>query len=137
MDLYCTFRLDDLYLGVEVTRVQEVLRQQPLTRVPLAADDVRGLINLRGDIVTAIDLRRRLKLSPREEQETMNIVLRDEDGGVFALVVDAVGDVTEVSTASFEVTPATLDERVRRLVRGVYKLKQGLMLVLDTSALDA
>jgi purine-binding chemotaxis protein CheW len=102
---FCTFFLDSLFLGVEVQRVQEVLRQQAMTQVPLAPPVVRGLINLRGQIVTAIDLRRRLDLRERGADEVaMNVVVRTDDGAV-SLLVDDIGDVLNVPMDTFEPRP--------------------------------
>ena len=126
-----TFVLDQLYFGVEVLKVQEVIRYQELTRIPLAPPVVEGLINLRGQIVTAIDLRRRLGLADRREDALpMNVVVRTGDG-VVSLLVDEIGDVVEVSEAQFEQAPDTLAGPTRDLVRGVYKLKDRLLLLLD------
>ena len=129
---FCSFRLAHLTFGIEVDRVQEVLRSQALTPVPLAHEVVRGLINLRGQIVTAIDLRRRLDLPEREAgEEPMNIVVRTS-GGELSLLVDAIGDVVDVAEATFEGPPETLDGVARELITGTYKLDDRLLLVLDT-----
>ncbi len=129
---FCTFHLGELYLGVDVLRVQEVIRPQPLTRVPLAHPVVRGLINLRGQIVTALDLRRRLALPDRpDDTPAMNVVLHTDDGAV-SLLVDEIGEVLTVSDDLFEVPPETLRGEARELIRGAYKLPDRLLLVLDT-----
>jgi len=123
--------VDDLYLGVEVLQVQEVIRYQEMTRVPLANSVLRGLINLRGQIVTAIDLRRRLELPPRPEGHLpMNVVVRTSDG-VVSLLVDEIGDVLEVDSTTFEPTPENFAPAIRDVVRGIHKLKDRLLLVLD------
>lgn len=129
---YCTFTLDGLYFGVEVHKVQEVIRHQVMTPVPLAPDVIGGLINLRGQIVTAVDLRRRLKLRPRPEgQLPMNVVMRTDDEAV-SLLVDEIGEVVDVDDATFEAPPETLDGVARELITGAYKLAGRLLLVLDT-----
>lgn len=129
---YCTFFLDGLFFGVEVLNVQEVLRYQHMTPVPLAPGSVHGLINLRGQIVTAIDLRHRLELPARPtEVLPMNVVIRSEDGAI-SLLVDEIGDVLEVEEDTFEDPPETLRGVARELIQGVYKLKDRLLLVLDT-----
>ncbi len=129
---YATFFLGDLFLGVEVLKVQEVIRYQEMTPVPLAPDVVEGLINLRGQIVTAIDLRRRLELPARAEGNLpMNVVVRSDDGAV-SLLVDEIGDVVEIDDDAYERPPETLKGVARELVTGVYKLKDRLLLVLDT-----
>jgi purine-binding chemotaxis protein CheW len=129
---FCTFYLDGLFFGVEVLRVQEVIRYQEMTGVPLAPRMIEGLINLRGQIVTAIDLRRRLELPPRtDDQLPMNVVVRSNDG-VVSLLVDEIGDVVEVQDDIYERVPQTLKGVARELVQGVYKLKERLLLILDT-----
>ncbi len=129
---FCTFRLDGHFLGVEVERVQEVIRYQEMTPVPLAAAAVSGLINLRGQIVTAIDLRQCLGMPPRPEGELpMNVVVRANERAV-SLLVDEIGDVLDVPVDSFEESPSTLDSVDRSLFAGVYKLDGELLLVLDT-----
>lgn len=128
----CTFFLQDLYFGVEVEKVQEVIRYQEMTRIPLAPEVIAGLINLRGQIVTAIDLRRQLELTARPAgQLPMNVVVRRDDGPI-SLLVDEIGDVVEVEEESFEDPPDTLEPRRRDFIRGVYKLKDKLLLLLET-----
>jgi purine-binding chemotaxis protein CheW len=129
---FCTFTLDGLYFGIEVQEVQEVIRHQMMTPVPLASAVVEGLINLRGQIVTALDLRQRLELAPRSEGELpMNVVVRTGDEAV-SLLVDEIGEVAEVDEASFEAPPQTLAGIARELIVGTYKLDGRLLLVLDT-----
>lgn len=127
----CTFRLGDQLCGIDVTSIQEVLRSQAVTEVPLAPDEVTGLINLRGRIVTAIDLRRRLGLEPLEGSvRPMNVVLRQDEGEV-SLLVDQIGDVVDVAVDGLESIPDTVDDRFREYLKGVYKLEDDLLLVLD------
>lgn len=129
---YCTFFLDGLFFGVEVLKVQEVIRYQEMTGVPLASPAIQGLINLRGQIVTAIDLRRRLELPARGTGELpMNVVVRTEDCAV-SLLVDDIGDVVEIQDDARERPPETLRGIARELVTGVYKLRERLLLILDT-----
>jgi purine-binding chemotaxis protein CheW len=129
---FCTFFLKDQFFGVPVQKVQEVIRYQEMTRVPLTPPVIRGLINLRGQIVLAIDLRRRFAMEDRPEtQLPMNVVVRTEDGPV-SFLVDEIGDVLEVDEESFERPPDTVEGQSRELVLGVYKLREQLMLVLDT-----
>ena len=126
-----TFRLDgDLY-GIEVEHVQEVLRSQQLTRVPLAPTAVAGLINLRGQVVTAIELRERLGRPPRPAgQEPVVIVVRLH-GEAVSLLVDSIADVVDVDASDFEAPPDTLEGQARDLIRGAYKLHGQLLLALD------
>lgn len=129
---FCTFRLDDLLFGIEVDQVQEVIRSLDLTAVPLSNDVVQGLINLRGQIVTALDLRLRLQLPSRpDDRQPMNIVVR-VGGGVLSLLVDEIGDVVDVDEDTFEASPETLEGVGRELITGAYKLDGQLLLVLDT-----
>ncbi|MBZ5725792.1 MAG: chemotaxis protein CheW [Acidobacteriia bacterium] len=129
---YSTFFVGDLFFGIDVLSVQEVLRFQPMTCVPLAPGVIEGLINLRGQIVTAIDMRRRLGLPPRPTGVyPMNMVVRTEDSAV-SLLVDEIGDVIEVEGTALEPPPANMASEARELIRGVYQMKDRLLLVLDT-----
>lgn len=134
--LYSTFYVDGAHYGVDALDVQEVLRKQPMTRVPLANEDVRGLINLRGQVVIAIDLRRRLGLPPHDEAGSMNMVVRTEDGPV-SLLVDRIGDVLRVDEDVLEPTPETVQPDLRELLLGVFKLDGGLLHVLDVARATA
>jgi purine-binding chemotaxis protein CheW len=128
---FCTFYLDKLLFGVELKGVQEVIRSLEMTRLPLAPPVVSGLMNLRGQIVTAVDLRRRLNLeAAAPDARPMNVVVRSEDGAV-SLLVDEIGDVVEVEESSFETPPETLRGSVRTMILGVHKLDDRLMHVLD------
>jgi purine-binding chemotaxis protein CheW len=129
---YSTFTAGGLFLGIEVLRVQEVLRYLEMTRIPSAPDVIQGLINLRGQIVTAVDMRARLGLPRRTGGEPpMNVVVRSDDGAV-SLLVDEIGDVVEVTADAYEPTPDNLPREQRELIEGVYKLEGRLLLVLDT-----
>ena len=129
---FATVTVADMYFGIDVLNVQEVLRRQSMTRIPLAPDVIGGLINLRGQIVPAINMRRRLGLPLRDENEnSMNVVARTQDGPV-SLLVDEIGDVLDLDTASFEPAPENLNPQAKELIRGIFKLNNGLMLVLDT-----
>ena len=129
---FSTFSVANLFFGVDVLHVQEVLRSQPMTSVPRAPNVIEGLINLRGQIVTAIDMRRRLLLPTRlgDHPESMSIVVRTADGAV-SLLVDEIGDVLDMDAATYERPPQNLDPAAKELIRGVYKLKDRLLLVLD------
>jgi purine-binding chemotaxis protein CheW len=129
---FCTFFLKSEFFGVPVQQVQEVIRYQEMTRVPLVPRVIRGLINLRGQIVMAVDLRRRLGMDDRpDSQLPMNVVVRTDDGAV-SFLVDEIGDVLEADEDTLEPPPQTVHGQARELVRGVYKLQERLMLVLDT-----
>jgi purine-binding chemotaxis protein CheW len=128
---YCTFHVDSLFLGVDVQQVQEVIRYQPMTRVPLAEGAISGLINLRGQIVTAMDLRCRLGLpTGKSSTPPMNVVVRDHENAV-SLLVDRIGDVLELDDESFESPPSTVQASIRGLIVGTYKLPERLLLILD------
>jgi purine-binding chemotaxis protein CheW len=128
---FCTFIVAGQAFGLDVQRVQEIIRSQEMTRVPLAHPVVRGLINLRGQIVTAIDLRRRLELPDRPEDDPpVNVVVQTDDGAL-SLLVDEIGDVLELPDDAFEDPPATLNGPARDLIRGAYKLPDRLLLILD------
>ena len=119
--------------GVDVVEVQEVIRYQAMTVVPLVSPVVRGLINLRGQIVTALDLRRTLGLPPLPDEELpVNVVIRDGADEAVSLLVDQIGDVVDVADVPFEDVPPTLTGPARDLVLGAYKLPDALLLVLDT-----
>ncbi len=126
---FITFVVDGQLFGVPATEVMELTRFHGLTRVPLAPPAVAGLINLRGQVVTAVDMRRRLELRPRPEgQQPMNVVLRREDVLV-SLLVDQVGEVIALDDSTFEPVPDTL--------RGIHKLPCRLLLLLDLSKVIA
>lgn len=130
----CTFSLDGLHFGVDVLQVQEVLRFEEMTPVPLAPPEIRGLINLRGQVVTAVDLRQCLGLPPRAAgaAEPMNVIVRTADDTV-SLLVDEIGDVIEPSADALEAPPETLRGPIREVVGGVYKLDGRLLLVMDAA----
>ncbi len=132
----CTFALGDLSFGVDVKNVQEVIRYQAMTGVPLAPPTIRGLINLRGQIVTAIDMRARLGLPERPDALPMNVVVRTADG-VVSLLVDEIGDVLRVEERVFERPPETMVGTFRELVQGVYKLEHQLLLLLDVEKITS
>lgn len=127
----CTFEVDGLLLGVDVAEVQEVLRPQPTTVVPRAPEAVRGLINLRGQIVSAVDLRVRLgRPAPAPDAESLNVVVRSGDEAV-SLLVDDIGDVLDTVDQRLLPAPANLPATLRDLVRGVVALPDSILLLLD------
>lgn len=135
---FCAFVLDNLLFGVEIANVQEVVRHQDMARVPLATAEIGGLINLRGQLVTAIDIRHLLELEPLPDGKLpMNVVLSTTEGAV-SLLVDEIDNVIDVEDSIFEAPPETVRGRARELISGVYKLQDRLLLVLSTEAvLDA
>lgn len=129
---FCTFYIDSLYIGIDVSEVQEVIRYQEMTRTPRAPRVVSGLINLRGQIVTALDLRVSLGIKQRApEDQPMNIVVRDGES-VISFLVDKIGDVVEAEDSMFERAPLTLPKNLRDLIKGAYKFPEQLLLVLNT-----
>jgi len=131
MSQLSTFHVGRYLFGVDVALVQEIVRLQTITPVPLSPPEIAGLINLRGEVLTAIDLRARLGL-PRSESERdpINVVVRVDDEPV-SLLVDEIGGVQEVSQVPFEATPATVEARVRDLLLGAYTLPDRLLLSLN------
>jgi len=128
---YCTFYVHDSLFGVAVEHVQEILRCQPLTRIPLAPEEVAGLMNLRGQIVPAIDLRRGLGTPARPDDVLpTNLVVRTGEGAV-SLLADEIGDILALDASTFEPPPEHLRGPVRAVIRGVHKLAAGLMMVLS------
>lgn len=129
---YATFRLKGMYFGIDVLEVQEILRPQEMTAIPLAPSVVEGLINLRGQIVTAIDMRRRLDIESRPESaEPMNIVIRTDDSAV-SLLVDEIGDVVSPRPEDFESPPPNTPASCRGVIDGVFKMDGEILLVLNT-----
>ena len=127
----CTFELDGLLFGIDVQQTQEIITDQPVTPVPLAAHMVRGLVNLRGQIVTAIDLRECLGLAARPEGSRMVNLIVQHEGEPVSFLVDRMGDVISVDGSMFEPSPETLDRAVIELIRGACKLSDRLLLILD------
>ncbi|WP_380164595.1 chemotaxis protein CheW [Jannaschia sp. R86511] len=131
---YCTFWVDELYLGIDALAVQEVLRNPGLTPIPLAPPAIRGLINLRGQIVTAIDLGARLGRTPTERR--MNVVVRSGEGSA-SLLVDKIADVVQVPRAGHEAVPTTLTGVAREQLRATCQLEDSLLLILDVARVTA
>ena len=131
---YATFFVNDLMFGLDVMQVQEILRNQQITPAPLSSPVIKGLINLRGQIITAIDLGKRLQLKRNGVvDDEMNVIVRT-DRETVSLLVDRVGDVLEVTQDTFEDTPDNLSEELRPFVKGVHKLDGYLLVVLDIEA---
>ena len=129
---FCTFFLNEIYFGIDVMQVQEVIRYQETTPVPLCANYIRGLINLRGQIITVIELKRRLEMNQEitTEEASFNIILENHTQPV-SLLVDKMGDVVEVDDKDFEPTPATLKGKISQMLYGAYKFENEFLLILD------
>jgi purine-binding chemotaxis protein CheW len=132
---YVTFRLDDQWLGIPVLIVQEVLVAQRIARVPMAPPAIAGFLNLRGQIVTAVDLRTTLGLPERSaDTEFMNVVVRHESE-LFAFMVDEVGDVVSVADEAVDPPLATLDSRWRAACTGIVRRERGLLVIASVHEL--
>jgi purine-binding chemotaxis protein CheW len=126
-----TFVVGRYLFGVDVALVQEIMRVRSMTPVPLSVPEIVGLINLRGEVLTAVDLRICFGLDPADtSSQPINIVVRVDDEPV-SLLVDAIGGVVDVSTLPFQVTPSTVDERTRVMILGAYAMPDQLLLALD------
>ncbi|MBW4602723.1 MAG: chemotaxis protein CheW [Calothrix sp. FI2-JRJ7] len=139
---FCTFFLDKIYFGIDVLQVQEVIRFTQITPVPLAPPDILGLINLRGKIVTIIDIKSRLQMNQNiknyenNHENNYNIILNNKSELV-SLIVDDIGDVVEVAENQFEPPPATLKGKIRSLLKGAYKLQDKFLLIINVDKLLA
>jgi purine-binding chemotaxis protein CheW len=132
---YVSFLVDGQLLGIPVNSVQEVLNPQKIAFVPLASAEVSGLLNLRGQIVTAVNLRRRLGLPDIDgDRQSMNVVVR-HGGESYSLLVDEVGDVINVSGDVLQPPPATLDEQWKKFTSGVFRLENRLFVILNSATL--
>ena len=132
---YVTVFIGGQLFGLPIHKVHDVFVPESMTRVPLSAPEVAGVLNLRGRIVTAIDVRTRLGISPREDKTKSMSVVVDHGGEFYSLIVDQVGEVMALAASDYEKTPATLDERWREISDGVYRLKDNLLIVLDVKRL--
>ena len=128
---YSTFTIDHFYFGIRTTDVTELTRDNEVTPVPLAPGSVRGLINLRGQIVTAINIRKRLGITGTDYVERPIALFYNLNGNLFGLLVDAVNDILEVQESGFELPPGHLPESAQEFIKGVYKLEDRLLFVLD------
>lgn len=135
LNQYVSFLVDGQLLGVPVNAVQEVLNPQAIAPTPRAKPEITGLLNLRGQIVTAVDLRKRLNLPPLAEgQESMNVVIR-YNGESFSLLVDEVGDVINVASDLLQPPPHTLNVHWKGVTSGVFRLEDRLFVILDEASL--
>lgn len=131
----CTFYINEHLFGIEVDRVQEVIKQHQITPLPLSPTFVGGLINLRGQIVMVIDLKDKMNLAKSlENSAQMNIVLRHADS-LISLLVDSVGDVISVSPEQIESEHHHLPPEVSKMIMGICKTEQSLLMVLDPQQL--
>jgi purine-binding chemotaxis protein CheW len=135
--MYVTLTVADQLCGVPVLSVRDVLGEQSITRIPLAPPEVAGSLNLRGRIVTAVDLRRRLRLPPAPAGRPPMSVVTEQGGELYALLVDQVREVMTLKSSQFERTPPTLPGAWAGFCEGVYRLPGNLLVVLDVARLLA
>ena len=132
---FVTFTIADQLFGIPVLLVQDVLSSYQITRIPLAPPEITGSLNLRGRVVTAIDVRIRLGLEPRPEGAKSMSIVAETEGELYSLMVDSVGEVLPLSTTNYERNPPTLDAKLRSFSAGIYRLDDGLLVVLDVKRL--
>ncbi len=130
----CSVRLGQTLYGVPIAHILEIVGSAHPQPVPLAPPYVGGLVHYRGDVLTTVSLRQLLGLPPKEGRQ--DILVLESAGGCFGLLVDSVGEVLTVSPSDHEPNPSILDERRRALFAGAYKLKDGLLVMLDPERLD-
>jgi purine-binding chemotaxis protein CheW len=131
---FVTFFIAEQLFGIPVLKVQDVLSAHNITRIPLAPPEIAGSLNLRGRVVTAMDVRLRLGLPARESESSMSIVA-EHDGELYSLMVDSVGEVLALKTSDWERNPPTLDPKFREYSLGIYRLERKLLVVLDVNRL--
>lgn len=132
---FLTMTLENQKFGIPVLQVQDVLNEQKVTRIPLAPPEISGSLNLRGRIVTAINLRRRLALPVLPPGKKSMSVVVEYHGELYSLIVDSVGEVLSLPDTQFEKTPSTLDRTWREVATGIYRLKDELLVILDVSGM--
>jgi purine-binding chemotaxis protein CheW len=132
---FLTLRIHGQLFGIPILQVQDVLGQQRVTKIPLAPPQVAGSLNLRGRIVTAVDVRKCLALKEKSEETKQMSVVVENDSELYSLIIDRVGDVLSLPDSNFENTPATLDPTWRSVALGVYRLPEELLVILDVPKL--
>jgi purine-binding chemotaxis protein CheW len=133
--MYVTMRIDKQLFGIPVKNVRDVLRQQKITAIPLAAKEVAGSLNLRGRIVTVINLRRRLRLAEVQGDGKGMFVVVEHKGELFSLMVDSVGEVMTVPSHAIEKSPANLGGAWKEVTTGIYKLSGELLVIIDVQTM--
>jgi purine-binding chemotaxis protein CheW len=128
---YVTVMIGDQLFGLPISRVQDVFMPDRLTRVPLASPEIAGVLNLRGRIVTAIDMRRRLGLPPRTDEKPSMAVGIELKGESYGLLIDTVGEVLKLADGTREPNPVNLDQHLARVSAGVHRLEGQLLVILD------
>lgn len=131
---YCGFKIGDEEYAIPVMEVQEVIKPQQITQIPLSQEQIRGLINLRGQIVTSISLRKLFGKDDDLTKDHMNIIVRGNDG-LFSLVVDEITDIVDIQVSELEKVPDTINPKLKKYVSEIYKRKQGLVILLKIDEL--
>lgn len=132
---YLTVYIDDQMFGVPVLQIQDVLGEQKVTKIPLAPPEVDGALNLRGRIVTAINVRKRLGISGTNPNKKCMSVVVEFESELYSLLIDRVGDVLSIENKFYESNPATLNDRWREVSQGIYRLDGELLVILDVPKL--
>jgi purine-binding chemotaxis protein CheW len=132
---YVTMSIGSQMFGIPVLEVQDVLGPQQITRVPLAPPEVAGSLNLRGRIVTAIDVRLRLGMPGKEDGKPPMSVVVEYEGELYSLLVDSVGEVLSLNMKDYQRNPPTLNARLREFSNGIYRLNSALLVVLSVGSL--
>lgn len=132
---FITFTIAGQLFGIPVLKVQDVLATYQIARIPLAPPEVAGSLNLRGRVVTVIDLRTRLGLPPRAETAKSMSIVAENEGELYSLMVDSVGEVLELSRSLYERNPPTVEPKFRSFSEGIYRLDETLLIVLDVNRL--
>jgi purine-binding chemotaxis protein CheW len=128
---YITAMIGDQLFGLPILRVQDVFMPERLTRVPLAPPDIAGVLNLRGRIVTLIDMRNRLGLPAREDAAPPMAIGVEMRGESYGLLIDSVGEVLKLDDSAREPNPINLDPRLARMSAGIFRLEGQLLMVVD------
>lgn len=132
---FLTLKINNQLFGIPVLQVQDVLGETVVTRIPLAPPQVAGALNLRGRIVTAVNVRRCLGLPDDDKSHNKMSIVVEQDGELYSLIIDSVGDVLTLDNSSFEQNPPTLDLLWRSVSLGVYRLDGNLLIILDIAKL--
>lgn len=134
-DDFLTINVANQMFGIPVLQVQDVLREQPVTKIPLASPEVAGSLNLRGRIVTAIDVRRCLSMPDRDKGQNSMSVVVEHNEELFSLIIDNVGEVLSLQKTDFEKNPGTLDPAWKDISTGIFQLEKNLLIIMDVSKL--
>lgn len=130
-----TMRVNQQLLAIPVEYVRDVLKGGRIAHVPLAPPEISGLMNLRGRVVTVVDMRRRLKLAPLDENANPMFIVVEYEGEYYSLHVDSVGDVLTIATAAIEKPPSNLSADWREIATGVHRLTNELLVIVDVDTL--